>query len=185
MRDKEDLLRGLAILSGTLLLLSGCATPASPARLQTVRVSMVDERGADAGAARCDLSHGRGEWTLQAPGAVTVSVDAEPLRVRCTSRDGKLAGETRLERRDTRGRNMLIGAGAGLAVGAAVGESQRRQDNRSRNFMQQGLAPLGLLVGTVLGALVGTGAGAVAGEDGYPDAVRVMLKPLPSSATPP
>jgi hypothetical protein len=179
MQDGNDLMRDVAVLASTLLLLSGCATTATPARLQSVRVSVVDERGTDAGPAHCGLSHGRGAWTLQAPGSALVSVDAEPLHVRCTSADGKQMGEAWLARQETRSRNMLIGAGVGLAVGAAAGESQRRQDNRSNDFMKQGLAPVGLLIGTLLGALVGTGAGASAGNDGYADSVRITLKPLP------
>ncbi|MFG6488072.1 hypothetical protein ACG04R_15410 [Roseateles sp. BYS78W] len=171
--------QSVVVLSCTALLLGGCATTAGKVKLQSVRVSVVNERGADLGAARCQLRNASGEWQLAAPGLATVSVDAEPLRIRCTSEDGSQSGEARLERRNTTGRNMLIGAGAGLLVGGAIGESQRRKDSHSKNIGDQIFAPLGLIAGLLFGSLIGSGAGAASGDDGYADAVRVTLKPLP------
>lgn len=175
--------RNVVVLSCAALLLSGCATTANKVKLQSVRVSVANERGVDLGAASCLLRNGSGEWQLAAPGMATVSVDAEPLRIQCTSEDGSQAGEARLERRDTTGRNMLIGAGAGLLVGGALSETRRRKDSQSKDLVTQAFAPLGVLVGLLSGSLIGTGAGAATGEDGYADAVRVTLKPLPKPAS--
>lgn len=176
------LVRGIALLSCAALTLGGCAT-AGKVKLQTVRVSVADEKGADAGTARCLLRNGAGDWQLNAPGVATVSVDAEPLRISCTSEDGKRAGDASLERKSTTGRNMLIGAGVGLAVGGAIGKSsgERKAEGKSFDF----LSPLaGLLAGVFWGSVIGTGAGAATGETGYAESVRVTLKPLPSPATP-
>lgn len=172
--------RGVVVLSCVALVLSGCATTAAKVKLQSVRVSVANEMGTDLGAARCTLRNGSGEWQLNAPGLATVSVDGEPLRINCTSEDGKQAGDASLERKSTTGRNMLIGAGVGLAVGGAIGENQRRKDSHSKDWGDQMFAPLGLLLGLLLGSLVGTGAGAASGEAGYAESVRVTLKPLPT-----
>ncbi|MEO6278442.1 hypothetical protein [Roseateles sp.] len=179
MRKTTRLVRGISVLSCAALVLSGCAT-AGKVKLQTVRVSVADEKCADVGAARCTLRNGAGDWQLNAPGVATVSVDAEPLRISCTSEDGKQAGDASLERKSTTGRNMLIGAGAGLLVGGVAGASQSRKDSKNGDL----LAGFGLAVGVLWGVIVGTGAGAASGETGYADAVRVTLRPLPKPATP-
>lgn len=180
MKTRACGVRGIVALSCAALVLGGCATTTGKVKLQSVRVSVANDKGADLGAARCMLRNGSGEWQVSAPGLATVSVDAEPLRINCTSEDGKHAGEASLEPRSTTGRNALIGAGIGLAVGGAIGESQRRKDSHSRNIGDQMFAPLGLIAGLLFGSLIGSGAGAASGDAGYAESVRITLKPLPT-----
>jgi hypothetical protein len=168
--------RGIVALSCAALVLGGCATRGGKVKLQSVRVSLANDKGTELGAARCTLRNGSGEWQVSAPGLATVSVDAEPLRINCTSEDGRHAS---LEPRSTTGRNALIGAGIGLAVGGAIGESQRRKDSHSKNIGDQMFAPLGLIAGLLFGSLIGSGTGAASGEAGYAESVRITLKPLP------
>lgn len=177
------LVRGIVVLSCAALVLSGCATTAAKVKLQSVRVSVANEMGTDLGAARCTLRNGSGEWQLNAPGLATVSVDSEPLRISCTSEDGKQAGDASLERKSTTARNMLIGAGVGLAVGGAIGKNRGDHNAEGKSF--DILSPVvGLLAGMFWGSVIGTGAGVAAGETGYAESVRVTLKPLPKPATP-
>jgi len=183
MMTKNRLARGVVVLCCVALTLSGCAT-AGKVKLQTVRVSVADEKGADLGAARCTLRNGAGEWQLAAPGLATVSVDGEPLRIQCSSEDGKRAGDASLERKNTTARNMLIGGSVGLLVGGAIGKS--RADTRAENANPFDIGPalVAMLAGLFWGSVIGTGAGAATGEAGYADSVRVTLKPLPQPATP-
>jgi hypothetical protein len=167
--------------------LSGCAT-AGKVKLQTVRVRVADEKGAekgaDLGAARCTPRNGAADWQISAPGVATVSVDAEPLPIACASEDGQQASDASLERKRAPGRNMLIGAGVGLAVGGAIGASTSRKDCKRGDVGTQLTAGLGLAAGLLCGLIVGTGAGAASGDAGSADAVRVTLKPVPPPATP-
>ena len=183
MMEKDRPVRGMVVLCCISLMLSGCTT-AGKVKLQTVRVAVADEKGADMAAARCTLSNGAGDWQLAAPGVATVSVDTEPLRIQCASEDGKQSGEARLERKSTTGRNMLIGGSVGLLVGGAIGKS--RADTKAENAKPFDIGPalVAMLAGLFWGSVIGTGAGAATGEAGYADSVRVTLKPLPQPATP-
>ncbi|MBV8037193.1 hypothetical protein [Roseateles sp.] len=171
--------RRLAPMLAVATALSACATLSAPAKLQTLRVSVVTDKGAALDAASCTLRNGSGEWQLTAPGAVQLVVDSQPLLLRCTSADKQWAGEAVVEPRSSRAGNMLIGAGVGALAGAAVGDRQRERDNKSGHKI---MSSLNVVAGMLWGTLIGTGAGALAAPDlSYGDAVRVSLTAQPGS----
>ena len=175
MRPRRMLV--LALSAG--LALGGCATPNSPARLQTLRVTATTEQGVALEAVRCTLRNGSGDWAVTAPGSVPVVVEDAPLRLHCESADRQWAGDATVEARSNRGTHMLVGAGVGALVGAAAGDKQRDHDNRTGKGLLSGL---NVVAGVLVGALLGTGAGAAApAELAYAEAVRVPLKPVPKT----
>jgi hypothetical protein len=175
---RQHLAGSLTLALATSFALGGCATVSAPAKLQTLRVSAMTDKGAPVEAANCTLRNGSGEWTVTAPGPVQVVVDSQPLKLRCESADKQWAGEAIAEVRSSRAGNMLVGAGVGALVGAVAGEQQRKHDNKQGNL----LAGLSIISGVLWGSLIGTGAGALATPDvSYGEAVRVSLTPVPKS----
>jgi hypothetical protein len=108
---------------------------------------------------RVGLSGGR---TVQ--GSVQ-KVTSDSLAINTTASQETLARteirRVQLKRKGRRGRNaligLLIGAGGGLAVGAAIDHGQRSGFDFFPNFGKAVLTPLGAVIGAAIGVLIPSG----------------------------
>ncbi|MBP6902155.1 MAG: hypothetical protein KBC73_18850 [Burkholderiaceae bacterium] len=121
-----------------IVALTACATVTGGGREQEVRVVVVDGSSALLGA-DCVLRNGRGQWSLKAPGYVTVGTHVSDLVLRC-EHGGMAAVEARFQasaRTATAG-NAIVGGLAGATVDVASGAAFR-------------YPPVLLVVGTAVG----------------------------------
>lgn len=130
---------GLTLAAMPLIVaLTACATVTGGGREQEVRVVVVDGSSALLGA-DCVLRNGRGQWSLKAPGYVTVGTHVSDLVLRC-EHGGMAAVEARFPasaRAATAG-NAIIGGLAGATIDVASGAAFR-------------YPPVLLVVGTAVG----------------------------------
>jgi hypothetical protein len=92
-------------------------------------------------------------------------VTSDSLAINTTASQETLARteirRVQLKRKGRRGRNaligLLIGAGGGLAVGAAIDHGQRSGFDFFPNFGKAVLTPLGAVIGAAIGVLIPSG----------------------------
>ena len=97
-------------------LLGGCATLSDSPQQQLELHAVLDYR--EIGGVGCILSNDVGRWYVVAPGRVTVTRSARPLKVSCKKAGTGAAAESFASRADVSGLmgNLVISAGLGYAV---------------------------------------------------------------------
>ena len=105
--------------------LTGCATVTGGGNRQELRVIVSDATAPLLGTA-CTLNNRRGQWSVKAPGYVTVATDGSDLQVRCV-REGMEAVEAqvRASARSATAGNAIIGGLAGATIDVASGAAFR------------------------------------------------------------
>lgn len=107
--------------------LGGCAHQAL--QEQAIEVRVEADSPSWAGPLACHASNASGSWSFTAPGTVSVSPSATPLRITCQVPAGSVAepsvtspttASVRERSREGASTGAKVGAGAGVALGAAA-----------------------------------------------------------------
>lgn len=163
-----------------LLLLAGCATPASGV-LQAIEVRVAADDPAWSVPLQCEAANAAGRWSFSAPGTVTVRPSASPLRITCQAPAGAVAetsstapaasAETREGARKGTATGAKVGAGAGVALGLAAAP-----------LLGPAFALLLAAGGAMRGGEIGGMVGAVQAGAGvaYPSPVVVHIQRAPA-----